>query len=176
MSFLVIALFMCVIFLGGVLLIAIRLEFRYGDPSASYRLFAVRDKLIGAVAFDGVSRNDAWFQSLYENVNSILVQSNLVAGPERWSLASFLGRYLVEHPEAEKKLNQVPRYDPPEQLKPVIAELNSALNHLLGNHFGIILQMSAQQRAKRRIQKEKARELRDMMNQRPTLVPQTSPV
>jgi len=167
MELLIFALGLILIYLIGTLFMAVGLSMRYGDPSACYKLFAVRDQLVDAVVFHGVDRNDPWLQAVYENVNSILVHSNLLSGPDRWPIAHHVGAYLGAHPEKGKRLRPVPGYEPPRQLQPVLTELRSALDYLIKNHFGVMLFFSAQQREQRRIQKEKAKALREMMKRPP---------
>jgi hypothetical protein len=45
------------IFLLGVLAIAWAVTMRHGDPSATYQLYAIRDKLIGSSVFSGVAKD-----------------------------------------------------------------------------------------------------------------------
>lgn len=96
------------IFLVGVLVIANAVTLRHGDPTATYQLYAVRDKLIEACVFEGVSRDNPWLDALYENVNSVLLHSNMLGGPPRWSLAVAVGRYQAAHPGDHKKLKPFP--------------------------------------------------------------------
>lgn len=153
------------VFLLGVLGIAFAVTLRHGDPSATYALYAVRDKLIDACVFKGVSRTNPWLDTLYENVNSILCHSNMLSGPARWSFALAVGHYQASHPHAARKLKSLP-HDPercPEPIRMLIPEIRSALEHLCVSHIGVILQMSAREREERRIQREKARQLLHMM-------------
>jgi len=148
--------------LAGVLLIAHLLSVKYGDDSASYRLFAIRDRLVATVVFDGVDRDDPWFDALYENVNSILIHSNLLSGPSNWPVAEWVGRHLAKHPHEAKKLRHVPTFEPPADLQPVIVDINNALDELRCNHIGIITQFSAHRRELARIQRDKAKEFQSM--------------
>lgn len=153
------------VFLFGTLVVALVVTTRHGDPTASYKLFAVRDALVGAVVFGGVRRNNPWLEALYDNVNSILLHSNLVSGPERWPIAVLLGRYEARRPGPSRNLVRLQdELECPNELRPVRHELQAALRHLLGNHMGIFLQISARQREERRIQREKAKRLLSMID------------
>jgi hypothetical protein len=138
---------------------------RHGDPSATYQLYAIRDKLIDSSVFKGVARDNPWLDALYENVNSILLHSNLLGGPDRWPLAVAVGHYQAAHPNTAKKLQPFPsdQQQCPDALRALARELRTALEHLVNNHMGITLQMNAQEREQRRIQREKAKNLLQMM-------------
>lgn len=153
------------VFLFGTLVIAVAVTTRHGDPTASYKLFAVRDALIEAVVFGGVKRNDPWLEALYENVNSILLHSNLVSGPDRWPLAVRLGKYQAQQPRPGNSIVPLPiGPNCPAQLRAVRESLQSALQCLLRNHMGIFLQISSRQREERRMQREKAKRLLRMID------------
>src|SRR5579862_6372992 len=77
-----------VIYTAGLLIVAIGVTMRHGDPNATYRLYAIRDRLIESVVFKGVDRENPWLVALYENVNCVLLHSNLLGGPTGWSLAA----------------------------------------------------------------------------------------
>lgn len=156
------------VFLLGVLVIACSVTTRHGDPSACYKLHAVRDGLVDAVVFRGVPRNDPWLDSIYENVNNILVHSNLVAGPDGWPLAVAVGHYQAAYPNLRGALRPLPGSPSRECPAPVRAlgsELRTALEHLVNHHFGIHLQMDARARERRRLQREKAKDLLEMINE-----------
>lgn len=131
------------IFLLGVLVIAYGVTLRHGDPSATYRLYSVRDKLIEASVFEGVPRE----------------------GPPHWRLAIAVGRYQAAHSDAMKKLMPFPAdAEPcPQPIRALAPDLKSALEHLARNHIGVMLQMSAHEREQRRIQRQKAKDLLQMM-------------
>ena len=153
------------IFLFGVLVIVLAVTTRHGDPSATYQLYAIRDKLVESSVFKGVARDNPWLDALYENVNSVLLHSNLLGGPERWSLAVAVGHYQAAHPSTGKKLQPFPGHQQqcPEALRELAPELKSALEHLVKNHVGITLQMNAREREQRRFQREVAKNLLQMM-------------
>lgn len=141
------------LFLLGVLGIALAVTLRHGDPSATYGLYAVRDKLMDACVLKGIARANPWLDSLYENVNSVLVHSNMLSGPARWSFAL--------------ALKPLPR-DPgrcPEPVRSLIPEIRTALERMSGSPIGVMLQMNARERGERRIQREKARLLLQMMRE-----------
>jgi hypothetical protein len=153
------------IFLFGVLLITLAVTLRHGDPTATYKLYAVRDGLIEASAFKGVRRGDPWLESLYENVNSVLLHSNLVGGPGGWPLAVAVGHYQASHPSGRTRLRPLPSDANacPEAIRALGPDLRMALEHLARNHTGLWLQVNSREREQRRIQKEKARTLLAMI-------------
>lgn len=153
------------LFLVGVFFIAKVVTWRHGDSTATYQLYAVRDKLIEACVFKDVSRDDPWLDALYENVNTVLLHSNMLGGPPHWSLAVALGRYQAAHPGARKALIPLPvdQEKCPEAISAIAPALKKALEHLSVNHMGLMLQMSAHEREQRRIQRQKARALLQMM-------------
>ena len=153
------------IFLIGVLVIAYAVTLRHGDPSATYQLYAVRDNLIEASVFGGVPRDNPWLDTLYENVNRVLLHSNMVSGPPHWSLAVAVGRYQAAHPDTTRKLMPFPADagQCPQAIRSIAPGLKTALEHLSKNHMGVILQMSSHEREQRRIQRQKARDLLQMM-------------
>lgn len=153
------------IFLVGVLVIAYAVTLRHGDPSATYQLYAVRDNLIEASVFGGVPRDNPWLDALYENVISVLLHSNMLGGPPHWSLAVAVGRYQAAHPGAMRKLRPFPADagQCPQAIRAIIPNLKSALEHLSRNHMGIMLQMGSHEREQRRVQRQKAKDLLQMM-------------
>jgi len=157
------------VFLVGVLLIAHGVTFRHGDPSAMYKLYAVRDGLIDACVFKGVPRNNRWLDVLYENVNSILVHSNLLGGPARWNIAIAVGHYQAKNPNVGRGLRPLPQHSDecPDAIRLLGPQLQSALQHLVDNHMGLFLQMDARERERRRIQREKAKDLLRMIRESP---------
>lgn len=155
------------IFMLGVLVIGVTVSMRHGDPSASYKLYAVRDKLVDAVIFRGVPRDDPWFDALYENVNSILMHSKLLSGPKRWPLAVAVGEYQAKYPKSGKPLRPLPEDgECPEAVKEIGCELREALKYLTRNHTGIVLQLNARKREEMRIQKDKAQRFLNMIGPR----------
>lgn len=153
------------IFLIGVLVIAYGVTLRHGDPSATYQLYAVRDRLVEAAVFEGVPRDNPWLDALYENVNCVLLHSNMLGGPPRWFLAVAVGRYQAAHPGALKKLIPLPTDGEqcPQAVRSIASDLKMALEHLSRNHVGVMLQMTSREREQRRIQRQKARDFLQMM-------------
>ncbi len=129
---------MLAIFLGGELIIVLAVTRRHGDPSATHKLRVVLDKLIAAAVFKGIDRDNPWLDALYENTNRVLLPSKLQPFPTT----------SEECPAAIREL---------------VPELRAALEHLLHNHRGFGIQMSAQKREQRRIQRETAKRLLQMM-------------
>lgn len=161
MTLLLFGLGLLAVFLLGVLIIALAIKAKYGDQIASYPLYAVRDEIIDAVVFKGVPRDDPWVESLYAGLNTVLHNSHVVAGPRRWSLATKIGTYLGSHPEAGVRFPDFPRHQPPPKaLEPVITRLLKALRQFVSQHQGMRLQLNAATQQRARIQREKARRLR----------------
>ena len=123
--------------------------------------------MIDACVFEGVSRTNPWLDTLYENVNSILLHSNMLSGPGRWSFALAVGHYQGAHPDAGRKLKALPDdlERCPGPVRTLIPEIRSALEHLSVSHVGVILQMNAREREERRVQREKAKQLLQMMRE-----------
>jgi hypothetical protein len=156
---------MLAIYLAGAFIVAISVTMRHGDPTATYRLYAIRDSLIDLAVFKGVDRENPWFGVLYENVNRVLLHSNLLSGPDGWSRAALAARVDFNHSIAKPTLQPFPisSEDCPEEIRALVPELRAALEHLLRNHLGVGIQMNAQERKQRRIQRENAETLLQMM-------------
>ena len=156
---------MLAMFLAGTLIIMLAVTMRHGDPSATYKLYAIRDKLIEAAVFKGIDRENPWLDALYENTNRVLLHSNSLGGPSGWPLAAAVGHYQANHPSTGKKLQPFPASSEecPSPIRELAPELRAALEHLVRNHLGIGIQMTAQEREQRRIQRETARNLLRMM-------------
>jgi hypothetical protein len=152
------------VLLAGVLLIAIRLTMRHGDPRATYELCAVRDKLIGACVFKGVSRDDPWLETLYQNVNSVLLHSHLPGGLQGGALASAAGQ--CERGSMQSLIPLPDNETCPAAICELHHDLQNALEHLSRIHLRSYLQMSSRERAEKRIQREKAKHLLEMVHQR----------
>ena len=126
------------IFLFGGVITAAGVTMRHRDSSATYKLDAVRDRLVSACVFDGVPRNDRWLETLYSNVSSILLKD---------------ARKLTPLPESEKC--------PPEiwALQP---DLRDALEDLLRRHTRLFLG-NPSERKQKRLQREKAKNFLEMI-------------
>lgn len=115
--------------------------------------------------FEGVARDNPWLDTLYENVNSILLHSNMLGAPTRWSFALAVGHFQASHPKSGRRLRALP-CDParcPGAIRALVPEMRVALEHLSKSHIGVMLQMDAREREERRIQRTKARLLLKMM-------------
>jgi len=120
MNLLLFGLVVLAIFLFGVFVMAIVVDAKHGDDCCTYKLYAVRDRLVSAVVFHNVSRDDPWFNSLYENVNSLLIHSHFLAGPKKWDTAAKVGKFLASHPHKGKRLREVPSYEPPREIAEIL--------------------------------------------------------
>ena len=148
------------------LLIAVRLTMRYGDPNTIYELYAVRDKLASACLFEGVSRDDPWLKTLHQNVNSVLLHSNLPGGLRGGALPG-----TTEGSQRGSRQTLIPLPDNetcPAAICELRDDLQTALEHLSRNHLPSYLQMNSHERAERRLQREKAKHLLEMINQQRT--------
>ena len=105
MNITLIIMLMSVVFLFGVLVIAAILYYRFCDRSATYPLYAARDRIIGVVVHDNFPRDDEWLDWLYKSINMVLKGSNLIAGPSNdvQKIANILnakrlitGQYMID--------------------------------------------------------------------------------
>ena|SRR5579863_9117147 len=135
----------------------------HDDPPATYKLFAVRDRLIRVVVDGKIDRHEPHFDALYRNVTILLRASRCLSGPDGWNLAKAQGKYFAHHPGAGEKLTSLPRQELPETLQPAVSELREALEYLIGHHFGIIVQIDSKRLEVAKIQKEQAKALLRMM-------------
>jgi hypothetical protein len=157
---------MLAIFLAGVLIIVLVITRRHGDPSATYKLYAVRDKLIHLVVFNGIDRENPWLDALFENTNRVLLHSNLLLDrPGGWSLVAAGGHHQANHPNTRRKLQPFPTSSDecPVWIRELVPELRAALEQLARNDLVTRLLMNAQEREQRRMQRETARKLLQMM-------------
>jgi len=162
MTLLIFGLMVLAIFLLAVLGAAWMISVRFADSSASYPLFAVRDRIIDAVVFKGVGRDDPWVDYLYDSVNVILAFTNLLKGPEAgWARGRQLGRVIARLEEAgQAAVLPPPGHDPPPVLEPIVQEFSQALKHLEVRHTGVRIMRSTAAREWSRVQRRKAREMR----------------
>ncbi len=126
------------IFLFGGLLTAAGVRMKHRDSSATYKLDAVRDRLVSLCIFDGVPRDNQWLEILYSNVSSILHKD---------------ARKLAPLPESEKC--------PPEicALQP---DLRDALEELLRYQTRLFFG-NPRERRQKRLQREQAKNLLEMI-------------
>jgi hypothetical protein len=158
MNLQVLAAMLVMFFMVGLLIEAGIFYFRHVDPACTYKLFAVRDKIIRLNVEGKIQRNDPFFDAVYQNVTTLLRCSRIISGPEGWHLATMIGHHLAHRPQDAVSLQPMPK-SVPEEMKPVIDELRTALQFLVSNHFGILLQMDANKREQSRMQKLQARKL-----------------
>lgn len=128
------------IFLLGALVTTVGITMRHRDSSATYKLDAVRDRLVGTCVFDGVPRDNQWLETLYSNLSSILLKDE---------------RELTPLPESEKC--------PPEicALQPDLRDaLEDVLRHYTRQFLG-----NPHQRRQKRLQRERAKSLLEMIEQ-----------
>lgn len=166
MTFVVFTLGVVVVFLGGALMMAAMLAIRYGDTSACYKLYAVRDRLIHVAVFENVHRDDPWHHALYQNVNAILKGSGMITGPDRWPAAIASGVLAGRNTHAKKRgmFVELPMGEQlPPELDPVLQMLHDALEHLAKDHIGWVLRQSARKRAEEQAKREAARQLKSML-------------
>ena len=158
MNLIVFALFGTAVFLLGHLILAVIIYLKHCDPNATYGLYAIRDRIIGASVFDGVPRNDPWLVPLYDGVNAVLRVSNIFAGPgEGWAIAKETGKWLAVRSESTDTDSVFPSTPPLEPLMPIVEDLMGALDHLINQHGGWVLLRVARTKEKLRIQKVKAK-------------------
>lgn len=127
------------------------------DPPASYKLFAVRDRLVRLVADGEIERTDPHFVAIYNNVNLMLASSHVLSGPRGWKIAELQGKHFAKNPSTARRLDQLPDMALPSPLVPLIEDLAGGLKHLLENHFGIFVQIDSRRREVRRLQRKRAK-------------------
>ena len=150
--------------MAGLLAEALMFRAIHRDMPSLYKLFAVRDKLIRLVVEKKIDRYEPHFDALYRNVTILLQSSRCISGPGGWKLAEMQGKHLAYHPHGGQTLAVIPEQSLPENLSPVVGELREALEHLIGNHFGVIVQVNSHRRELARIQKEQAKALLKMIH------------
>ncbi|QOC22348.1 hypothetical protein IC757_15235 [Wenzhouxiangella sp. AB-CW3] len=157
------------IMLAGALVLALCLSVLYGDTSASYRLFAVRDKLVRLDIAGDIDPDDPWFNHTYEQVNSLLQCSYMLSKTRGWIVADQAGKRFAERrfrvrakaAQADDHRAKAPTSRPPEPLVPILQELDLALDQLLNTHMGWIILLNSATRQYRKLYKQKAKELDD---------------
>ena len=160
------------ILLLGTLVIVAVLTIVYGDTSASYRLFAVRDQLIRLDITDDVDVRDPWFNHTYKQVNALLQCSYMLSGTSGWIVADEAGKRFAERRfRVREKADREDEQDvtnlearPPEALLPVLKEIDEALDQLLDTHVGWIFLLNSATRKYRKLYKQRARKLDDTIH------------
>jgi hypothetical protein len=149
--------------MGGLLLEVCILRAIHGDLPSTYKLFALRDKLIRLVVEGKVGWHEPHFDALYRNVSILLEGCRHLSGPAGWRAAEVAGRRLALYASKEDAFSEMPHGAIPEALEPVLNELRAALVHVADNHFGLFVMMDVRRREVARVRKERARQLLKMM-------------
>ena len=126
------------IFLCGMLLIALVLRMLHRHPSASYELCSTRGKLIDTCIFEGVPRGNPWLETLYTNLNRVLLYP-------------------------EQNLIPLPDDEPPAAIGALQPSLRNALQRFSRRRLGSYLQRDTREKQPTRLQREKARQLLEML-------------
>lgn len=151
------------VLMGGLLLEVCILRAVHGDLPSTYKLFALRDKLIRLVVEGKIDRHEPHFDALYRNVNILLKGCRYLSGPAGWRAAEVAGRRLALYASDEAALSEMPQGVMPEPLEPVLKELRAALVHLADNHFGLLVMVDVRRRELAHMQKERAKQFLRMM-------------
>jgi hypothetical protein len=128
------------IFLCGAVATAAGVTMKHRDSSATYKLDAVRDRLVRVCVFGGVPRNNPWLEILYSNLSSILLKD---------------ARALTPLPEGEKC---------PRQICALQTDLRDALEDLL-RHRMRPFRGTAHERTQKCLQRELAKTLLEMIEE-----------
>lgn len=151
------------VLMGGLFLEVCALRAIHGDLPSTYKLFALRDKLIRLAVEGKIDRHEPHFDALYKNVNILLTGCRHLSGPAGWLAAEAAGRRLAIYASDENALSEIPRGVVPDALEPVLNELRAALMHVANNHFGLVVMIDARRRQLARMHKERARQFLKMM-------------
>jgi len=159
------ALVVIAVFLLFTLLAAVTLSLQYGDSTASYHLFRVRDKAIDAVVFGNVERDDPWFEYLYSGLDSILTCCNAVKGPEQgWKVGKVFGRKLAQR-EIRPHRSHLPPSDiePSPELIQLFRDFDAGLKKVTQRHMGLLVARNAYRREREKIQRDQAKAMRESL-------------
>ena len=149
--------------MGGLLVEVCILRAIDGDLPSTYKLSALRDKLVRLVVEGKIDRNEPHFDALYRNVNILLNGCGHLSGSAGWRVAELAGKRLALYAGDEAALSQMPHGAIPEALNPVLNELRVALVHVADNHVGLVVMLDARRRELARIQRDRARQFLKMM-------------
>jgi hypothetical protein len=128
-------------FLFGTLVTTVGVTMKHGESSATYKLGAVRDRLISTCVFDGVPRDNPWLETLYANVTSVLLQD-------------------------ASKLTPLPEYEKcPPEIYALQPDLRDALEYLLHYRTGPFFRMTSRTGQQKHLQREQAKNLLEMIEQ-----------
>lgn len=145
--------------MAGLLTEALIFRAIHADLPSIYKLFALRDKLVRLVIEGKIDRHEPHFDALYTNVTLLLESSRSISGPHGWHVAEAQGKYLAHDPGVARTPAVPPDRTMPESLLPVIEELRAALEHLIDNHLGVLVQLNSHRREAARIQRAQAKAL-----------------
>lgn len=151
------------VLMGGLVLEVCILRAIYADLPSTYKLFALRDKLIRLVVEGKIDRHEPHFEALYRNVNILLEGCRHLSGPAGWRAAEAAGKRLARYTMDQAALSEMPRDAIPEALDPVVNEVRAALVHLADNHLGLWVMMDMRRRELARMHMERARQFLKMM-------------
>ena len=151
------------VLMGGLLLEVCILRALDGDLPSTYKLSALRDKLIRLVVEGKIDRHEPHFDALYRNVNILLTGCRYLSGSAGWRAAEVAGRRLALYASDEAALSEMPCGVIPDALEPVLNELRAALVQVADNHVGLVLMVDARRRKLARMHKERARQFLKMM-------------
>jgi hypothetical protein len=151
------------VLMGGLLLEVCILRAVHGDLPSTYKLFALRDKLIRLVVEGKIDRHEPHFDALYRNVSILLEGCRHLSGPAGWRAAEVAGRRLALCASDRTALSAMPHGVIPEALWPVLNELRAALAHAADHHLGLLVMMDVRRRELARVHRERARQFLQMM-------------
>jgi hypothetical protein len=151
------------VLMGGLLLEVCILRALDGDLPSTYKLSALRDKLIRLVVEGKIDRHEPHFDALYRNVNVLLTGCRYLSGRAGWRAAEAASGRLALYASDEVALSEMPRGVIPEALEPVLNELRAALLHVADSHVRLVLMLDARRRELARMHKERARQFLKMM-------------
>ena len=100
--------------MAGLLIQALVFHVTHMDPTAIYKLFAVRDKLIRLVIEGKIHRREPHFETLYRELNVVLRSSRSISGPEGWSRARAQGKFFARYPDGGYKTTRMSSDEIPE--------------------------------------------------------------
>lgn len=164
MTLLILSLMVALAMAVGALVIAVVMAIRHGDTSATYALYAVRDKVVAKVAFDSLRRDDPWLEAIYRATNTVLLGAATMSGPVNWPRAQAAGRALARRPGGPAK-DFFPDQPLPDSLRPLFLEFQHALLSLQRRHLGWGLFQSAHRREQARMRREQARKMQEHVRQ-----------
>ena len=162
MEILILGFAVIAVFFFAVLILAMVLSVKYGDSSAAYPLFAVRDNAIDRVVFADVDRTDPWFEFVYSSTNAILRYCNLVNGPGHgWAIGSLIGKkFANDEIKASEKICVPSDVPVPEALIPLLREFSQALDYMTDRHHGHRVSITSEKREIDRRRKAEVREIK----------------